>query len=62
VKKMNSLGVAVDLSHANAQTTVDAIAASSKPTIMSMRAALRYTRIRETRPTISCARWQIEVE
>jgi membrane dipeptidase len=35
VKKMNSLGVAVDLSHANAQTTVDAIAASSKPAIMS---------------------------
>ena len=35
VKKMNSLGVAVDLSHANEQTTADAIAASSKPPIMS---------------------------
>jgi len=35
VKKMNGLGVAVDLSHANAQTTADAIAASSKPVIMS---------------------------
>lgn len=35
VKNMNSLGVAVDLSHANAQTTADAIAASSKPPIMS---------------------------
>lgn len=32
---MNSFGVAIDLSHANAQTTADAIAASSKPVIMS---------------------------
>jgi membrane dipeptidase len=35
VKRMNSLGIAIDLSHANAQTTADAIAASSKPVIMS---------------------------
>jgi membrane dipeptidase len=35
VKKMNELGIAVDLSHANAQTTADAIAASSRPVIMS---------------------------
>ena len=35
VKKMNSFGITVDLSHANAQTTSDAIAASSKPVIMS---------------------------
>ncbi len=35
VKKMNELGIAVDLSHANAQTTADAIAASSKPVILS---------------------------
>ncbi|MGB9233833.1 MAG: membrane dipeptidase [Terriglobales bacterium] len=35
VKKMNAVGVAVDLSHANAQTTTDAIAASSKPVIMT---------------------------
>ena len=35
VKKMNELGIAVDLSHANPQTTADAIAASSKPVIMS---------------------------
>jgi membrane dipeptidase len=35
VKKMNSLGIAVDISHANPQTTADAIAASSKPPIMS---------------------------
>ena len=35
VKNMNTLGVAVDLSHANAQTTADAIVASSKPPIMS---------------------------
>jgi len=30
-KKMNTLGIAIDLSHANAQTTADALAASSKP-------------------------------
>src|SRR5215467_6822790 len=35
VRKMNGLGIAVDLSHANAQTTADAIAASRKPAIMS---------------------------
>lgn len=35
VGKMNAFGVAVDLSHANAQTTSDAIAASSKPVIMT---------------------------
>ena len=35
VAKMNSVGVAVDVSHANAQTTADVIAASSKPVIMT---------------------------
>jgi membrane dipeptidase len=35
VKKMNELGIAIDLSHSNAQTTADAISASSKPVIMS---------------------------
>jgi len=35
VKKMNALGVAIDLSHANAQTTSDTISDSSKPVIMS---------------------------
>jgi membrane dipeptidase len=35
VRKMNSLGVAVDLSHANAQTTADVIAITSKPAIIS---------------------------
>lgn len=35
VKKMNALGVAIDLSHANAQTTSGTISASSKPVIMS---------------------------
>ncbi len=35
VRKMNTLGIAIDLSHANAQTTADATAASSKPVIMS---------------------------
>jgi membrane dipeptidase len=35
VRKMNGLGVAVDLSHANAQTTADVIAVTSKPAIIS---------------------------
>ena len=35
VSKMNSVGMAVDLSHANPQTTTDAMAASSKPVIMT---------------------------
>jgi membrane dipeptidase len=35
VKKMNALGIAIDLSHANVQTTSDTIAASSKPVIIS---------------------------
>jgi membrane dipeptidase len=35
VSKMNAVGVAVDVSHANAQTTADVIAASSKPVIMT---------------------------
>jgi membrane dipeptidase len=35
VSKMNAAGVAVDVSHANAQTTADVIAASSKPVIMT---------------------------
>lgn len=35
VSKMNAVGVALDLSHANPQTTADAIAASSKPVIMT---------------------------
>jgi len=35
VSKMNALGVAVDLSHANPQTTSDTIAASAKPVVMT---------------------------
>jgi membrane dipeptidase len=35
VKTMNARGIAIDLSHANPQTTLDAIAASSRPVIMS---------------------------
>jgi len=35
VKKSNDLGVANNLSDANAQSTADVIAASSKPAIMS---------------------------
>ena len=35
VTQVNALGVAIDLSHANAQTTSDATASSSKPVIMT---------------------------
>jgi membrane dipeptidase len=35
VEKMNALGVAIDLSHANARTTAEAMAASAKPVIIS---------------------------
>jgi membrane dipeptidase len=35
VSQMNALGVAIDLSHANPQTTADAIAASTKPVVMT---------------------------
>jgi membrane dipeptidase len=35
VEEMNRLGIAVDLSHANPQTTSDALALSSKPPIMT---------------------------
>jgi membrane dipeptidase len=35
VAKMNELGVAIDLSHANAATTRDAMAASSQPVLMT---------------------------
>jgi membrane dipeptidase len=35
VNKMNAVGVAIDVSHANAQTTADAIAMSSKPVVMT---------------------------
>jgi len=36
VAKMNTIGVAVDVSHPNTQTTADAIAASAKPVIISL--------------------------
>jgi len=35
VKRMNTVGVAIDLSHANPQTTADAIGTSTKPVIMT---------------------------
>ena len=35
VREMNRLGVAVDLSHANAATTADALALSSEPVLMT---------------------------
>jgi len=34
-RKMNTLGIAIDLSHANPQTAADAIAVSAKPVIMT---------------------------
>lgn len=34
-EKMNKLGIAIDVSHANAQTTADAIAVSTRPVIMT---------------------------
>ena len=34
-EKMNKLGIAIDVSHANPQTTADAIAVSTKPVIMT---------------------------
>lgn len=35
IEKMNALGVALDLSHANAKTTADGIAISNKPVVIS---------------------------
>src|SRR4029453_685258 len=35
VKKMNTVGITIDLSHANEMTTADVLATSSKPVIMS---------------------------
>jgi membrane dipeptidase len=35
VSQMNALGVAIDLSHANPQTTADVITASTKPVVMT---------------------------
>ncbi len=35
VHKMNALGVTIDLSHANEQTTADAVATSSRPVVLS---------------------------
>jgi len=35
VKKMNALGITIDISHANESTTADVLAASSKPVIIS---------------------------
>jgi len=52
VAKMNTLGVAVDVSHANTQTTADAIAASAKPVVIShagCRAIHRHPRNKEDR-------------
>jgi membrane dipeptidase len=52
VAKMNELGVALDLSHSNTQTTADGIAASKQPPIFShtgCRAVYRHPRNKEDR-------------
>ncbi len=52
VAKMNELGVAVDLSHSNTQTTREGIAASTKPVIFShtgCRAVYQHPRSKEDR-------------
>ena len=52
IAKMNELGVALDLSHSNTKTTVDGIAASQKPPIIShagCRAVFMHPRNKEDR-------------
>lgn len=52
IAKMNELGVAVDLSHSNTQTTADGITASTKPTIIThagCRAVFMHPRNKEDR-------------
>ena len=52
IAKMNELGVAVDLSHANTQTTAEGIAASKKPPVMThagCRAVYMHPRNKEDR-------------
>ncbi len=52
IAKMNELGVAVDLSHSNTQTTREGIAASTKPVIFShtgCRAVYQHPRSKEDR-------------
>lgn len=52
VKRMNELGIAVDLSHCGTQTTADGIATSSKPVIIShsgCREVYRHPRSKEDR-------------
>jgi len=52
IAKMNELGVALDLSHSNTQTTADGIAASSKPPLIThagCRAIYQHPRNKEDR-------------
>ena len=52
IAKMNEIGVALDLSHSNAQTTADGIAASSKPPLIThagCRAVYMHPRNKEDR-------------
>jgi membrane dipeptidase len=52
IAKMNELGVALDLSHSNTQTTADGIAASTKPSLIThagCRAVFMHPRNKEDR-------------
>lgn len=52
IAKMNELGVALDLSHSNTKTTVDGIAASTKPPLIThagCRAVFQHPRNKEDR-------------
>jgi membrane dipeptidase len=52
IAKMNELGVALDLSHSNTQTTADGIAASTKPPVIThagCRAVYQHPRNKEDR-------------
>ena len=59
VAEMNRLGIAIDLSHANAATTSDVLALSAKPPIMTQHAgaaAVNMRSIRAPRATRKAAR------
>ena len=57
VKKMNAIGITIDLSHSNSATTTDVLAASSKPVIMSrgLRCDL-FAPAQQDRRSAACAR------
>jgi len=62
MKKMNALGIAVDVSHANRKPRRMLWRPHPNPRLCPTQAVLPCTRIPETRRTISCARWRTWVE